>query len=107
MATTKAKRNYFARVELHGAEWPDDYEELYEELAKVGFKPCITLRTGNSKKLPTGFYFANQLSARLQEVSSGVCAAADATGYENEITVVQSGGSRSRLSSDCDEAPAL
>lgn len=34
--------NYYARVELHGASWPDDYEDLHKALAEHGFTNCAT-----------------------------------------------------------------
>jgi len=94
--------NYFARVELHGAKWPDDYEELHEALAKIGFTNCIDFDEGDTKKLPTGFYFARGKSADKNVVSKSVCSAVDTTGYTNEVVVIKSAGSNSRLNSDCD-----
>jgi hypothetical protein len=46
--------NYFARVELHDAEWPDDYKKLHKLLADVGFTQCVRYTKGGSGKLPTG-----------------------------------------------------
>ena len=60
---------YFARVELHGAKWPDDYEELHEALEKEGFINCITPTDGDTKRLPSGFYFAKALSDDKAKVS--------------------------------------
>jgi hypothetical protein len=100
--TTTRKSNYFARVELHDADWPDDYEDLHNELAKVGFTPCVTFTKGGSKKLPTGFYYGKGRSTDLSKVFTDVSSAADATGYLSEISVIKSGGSRHRLSDDCD-----
>jgi hypothetical protein len=93
---------YFARVELHDAKWPADYEELHEALADIGFRPCIKLVGGEFKKLPTGFYFARRLNEDRETVTAKVCEAADDTGYDNEVIVIESKASRSRLSKDCD-----
>jgi hypothetical protein len=94
--------NYFARVELHGAEWPDDYEDLHKFLARIGFIPCLTYSKGESAKLPTGFYFAKGLEKDTVKISNKVFDAADLTGFDNEVTVIQSAGSNSRLSKGCD-----
>ena len=95
--------NYFARVELHEAEWPDDYEELHESLAEVGFINCITFSEGSTKRLPTGFYFARNQSDDKSKVFGKVRQCADGTGYKNEVVVVKSGGSQSNLTKDCDD----
>ena len=94
--------NYFARVELHDAEWPDDYEELHEALKKIGFSPCLHFANGGSKRLPRGFYFAKALGKDKKSVAQKVFKIANDTGYANEVTVIKSGGSESNLSSDCD-----
>ena len=94
--------NYFARVELHGAEWPNDYEFLHRNLARIGFTSCHPLLTGGSLKLPTGLYFAEHLTSELNEVAQRVCTAADSTGYESEVVVILSDGARCHLSSPCD-----
>lgn len=94
--------NYFARVELHGAEWPDDYENLHENLAGIGFTTCVKFKNGGSNKLPTGFYYAQGQSSDKNAVAKKVFSAADATGYTNEVVVVKSSGSNSRLNEDCD-----
>ena len=94
--------NYFARVELHDAIWPDDYEDLHERLARIGFTPCIFYTKGGSKKLPTAFYFARGLGGNTESVAQTVFNAARETGFEHEVTVIKSGGSVSRLRQDCD-----
>jgi len=90
--------NYFARVELHGAEWPDDYELLHDALAFEGFNNYIKYDNGRRERLPTAFYFAQGISDHLEEVYRSVKECAKSTGYKYELTVVKSNGSRSSLS---------
>jgi len=94
--------NYFTRIELHDAEWPDDYEDLHQALAKIGFSPCVYFNSGESKKLPTGFYFAKGLGKDIGSVAKKVFSVANETGYENEVVVIRSSGSKSTLSAACD-----
>ncbi|HVW77978.1 MAG TPA: hypothetical protein VHB45_10225 [Alloacidobacterium sp.] len=93
--------NFFARVELHGAKWPDDYEELHDALAKHGFTNCMTFDDKSKKSLPTGFYFSTDRVEDVQRVTTAVKKCADDTGYKNEVVVVKSGGSSSYLSKKC------
>ncbi len=94
--------NYFARVELHDAVWPDDYEDLHDRLAKIGFTPCLHYSSGGSNRLPTGFYFAKGLGSNKETVAQKVFDAASQTGFEHEVTVIKSRGSVSRLSIECE-----
>lgn len=93
--------NYFARVELHDADWPDDYEDLHKSLSKVGFNNCLPLSEGGKKRLPTGLYWAKSQSDDKEVVFGKVKKCADDTGFSNEVIVIVSGGSRSDLSKDC------
>lgn len=93
--------NYFARVELHDAEWPDDYEGLHKNLEKQGFTNCIKYDNGTKKRLPTAFYFAKNLSDDLPNAYKKVKKCASDTGYEYELVVIQSAGSTSSLSKEC------
>jgi hypothetical protein len=77
--------NYFARVELHEAKWPEDYEKLHELLAEVGFSPCLHYTKGGSAKLPTGFYYGKNLGKNVVSVSQTVFNAADLSGFETEV----------------------
>jgi hypothetical protein len=95
--------NYFARVELHDAEWPDDHKKLHKLLADVGFTQCVRYTKGGSGKLPTGFYYGTNLSKDRSSVTRKVYNAADSSGFDSEVTVVKSGGSSSRLSKACDK----
>jgi hypothetical protein len=93
--------NYFARVELHDAEWPDDYEDLHEYLKKEGFSNCLPLSDGRKKRLPTGLYWARNRSDDKAVVYRKVKKCADDTGFDSEVIVIKSGGSQSGLSKDC------
>ncbi len=48
-------RNYFARVELHDAEWPDDYEYLHALRAKIGFTPASIFRMADRRSYQPDF----------------------------------------------------
>lgn len=93
--------NFFARVELHRATWPDDYESLHTALAKHGFTNCITFDDGDQKRLPTGFYFSTGQKDDVSLIAKVVKACADNTGFKNEVSVVKSGGSQHYLSKAC------
>lgn len=47
--------DFFARVELLGARWPDDYTTLHDALSKHGFTNR-TVGTAGGSRLPTGLY---------------------------------------------------
>lgn len=93
--------NYFARIELHGAEWPDDYESLHKALATHDFTNCVTYDSGVQERLPTGFYFSTNRVDDLTLVAKAVKECADTTGFTNEVSVVKSGGSHHYLSKPC------
>jgi hypothetical protein len=93
--------NFFARVELHGARWPDDYVILHNALANHGFTSCITFDDGQTKRLPTGFYYSTNRIDDTSKVAQAVKSCADSTGYKNEVVVVKSAGSSSFLSLFC------
>jgi len=93
--------DFFARVELHRARWPDDYKTLHSALAKHGFTNCITFGNGEKKRLPTGFYFSTNRIDDVPKVAQAVKDCADSTGYSNEVTVVKGAGSYSFLSLLC------
>jgi hypothetical protein len=92
---------YFARVELHNGD-SDDYETLRTKLKVKGFSNCIAIKSGGSKKLPTGFYVATLGEFVVSKVAKTVKDAADSTGLGNEVVVVKSEGSFSYLSEECD-----
>lgn len=81
--------DFFARVELHGARWPEDYKMLHDALSTHGFTNRI-LSTGGEKRLPTGFYYSTNRIDDLQKVATAVKACADGTGYKNEVIVIRS-----------------
>jgi hypothetical protein len=96
--------SYFARVELHGASWPNDYTNLHTELAKIGFSNCMGViddQKNVNRLLPSGFYFCPDSSANHTTITAAVRKAVDATGYMSEIVVIASGVSISYLSKDC------
>jgi hypothetical protein len=92
--------SYYARVELHGASWPEDYEDLHVELAKHGFTNCAVFG-GESKRLPTGFYYSQDRTDDHMKVCQAVCDIARDTGYKYEVVVVKDGASASCLSQKC------
>jgi hypothetical protein len=100
--------SYFARVELHGASWPNDYIKLHTSLGKIGFSNCMSVidnqkdnQKNVNRQLPTGFYYCPDSSANHTTITASVKKAADATGYKSEIVVIGSGVSLSYLSKDC------
>jgi hypothetical protein len=84
--------DYFARVELHGAKWPDDYAVLHKALAQHGFTNCVLTGDGGNLRLPTGFYYSTNRIDDNTRVATAVKACADSTGYKNEVIVVNSTG---------------
>lgn len=93
--------NFFARVELHGAEWPDDDESLHTALQAHGFSSCITFENGEKQRLPTGFYFSTNRVDDVSRVAEAVTECADDTSFKNEVSVVKSAGSQHYLSKSC------
>lgn len=93
--------DYFARVELHGASWPDGYQKLHEALAQHGFTNCIVNGKSISKRLPTAFYHSTNRIDDESMVAKAVKECADSTGYANEVLVVKNGGWAGYLSSNC------
>lgn len=92
--------DYFARVELHGANWPTAYEGLHKSLAQHGFTNCISGTIGQLR-LPTAFYYSTGRIDDIDKVTEAVKKCADATGYRNEVVVVRSGGWQGYLNSRC------
>jgi hypothetical protein len=100
--------SYFARIELHGASWPNDYDSLHSELTKIGFCNCMFVIDGQTpvnRRLPTGFYFCSESDANHTSITASVKKAADDTGYSSEIVVIGVGVAISYLSRDCQQPP--
>jgi len=97
---------YYARIELHKAKWPDDYEKLHASLQKLGFTNCVPSSDGKTYRLPTAFYYASELSDDIQKVANAVRKCADDSGYENEVVVVKREGAYFFLNSECRVSPA-
>lgn len=93
--------DFFARVELHQARWPDDYQTLHSALAKHGFTNCVPVDDGSVWQLPTGFYYSTNRIDDKQRVARAVKECADNTGYKNEVVVVKSSGATTYLSRNC------
>jgi hypothetical protein len=89
--------DFFARVELHGARWPDDYTALHDALSKHGFTNRIVGTAGVSR-LPTGFYYSADRIDDVQKVAAAVKACADSTGFPNEVIVIKNAGWNAYLS---------
>ena len=92
---------FYARVELHGAKWPDDYSELHAALAKHNFTNCVPVAGAGNLRLPTGYYYSPDRIDDLQKVARAVRDCANSTGYNNEVIVVKSAGAYSFLSQTC------
>jgi hypothetical protein len=102
--------SYFAKIELHGASWPDEYRFLHTELAKIGFTNCMFVivgQTPSNRQLPTGFYFCPESDANHTAITASIKKAADATGFASEIVVIASGVALSYLSKDCSPSATL
>ena len=92
-AEPTALAGYFAKVELHGAEWPDDYRKLDRALAKHGFSNFIQ-GCNSAHRLPVALYFTINGTDDLRAVAGTVKRCADRTGYSNNVLVIKSAGSR-------------
>jgi len=88
-----ALSGYFARVELHGAEWPRDYRKLDRALQKHGFSNFVQGHE-SPHRLPMALYFAINEADDLRAVAAIVKRCADRTGYNNNVLVIRSAGSR-------------
>lgn len=84
---------YFARIELHGAEWPEDYRKLDRALAKHGFSNFIH-GSDRAHRLPMALYFTVNGTGDLHAVAGTVKRCADRTGFSNNVLVIKSAGSR-------------
>jgi hypothetical protein len=93
--------DYFARVELHGAQWPDDYNKLHEALKQHGFLNCI-LADNERWRLPTASYYSTDRIDDVAAVAKVVKHCADSTGYENEVFVIKNAGWNAFPSSKCE-----
>jgi hypothetical protein len=93
--------DYFARVELHGAVWPDGYRALHAALAKHGFTNCVLSSAGGNWRLPTGFYYSTNRVDDHTLVARALKDCADSTGYRNEVIVIKSDGWSAFLSTNC------
>ena len=92
---------YFARVELHGARWPDHYATLHAALEEHNFSNCVPVGAGGRRRLPTGLYYSPDRVDDNVRVGNAVKACADSTGYRNEVIVIKSAGAYSFLSQNC------
>lgn len=88
-----ALTGYFARVELHGAQWPQDYRKLDRALQKHGFSNFVQGHE-SSHRLPMALYFTVNGTDDLRAVAGMVKRCADRTGYNNNVLVIRSAGSR-------------
>jgi hypothetical protein len=93
--------SYYARVELHGASWPRDYEKLHDCLKRMGFTSCVPTPTRGQLRLPTGFYCAFNLVEDVDVVTEAVKTCAESSGYKYEIAVIKAADARVNLSSKC------
>jgi hypothetical protein len=85
--------NYFARVELHGARWPSDYQKLDKALKRHGFSNFIQ-GYESAHRLPIALYFSVNRVDDLPLIAKVVKRCADRTGFKNEVLVIKSAGSR-------------
>jgi lipopolysaccharide/colanic/teichoic acid biosynthesis glycosyltransferase len=85
--------SYFAKVELHGAQWPADYRNLDKALKRHGFSNFIQ---GDSSphRLPAALYFSVNRADDLRAIAQLVKRCADRTGFRNNVLVIKSAGSR-------------
>lgn len=92
-AAADGSANYFARIELHGAQWPADYQVLDEDLERHGFAQ-FTRRDPTHQPLPKAFYFSINRKANLRQIARALKECANRTGYNNNVLVIKSVGSR-------------
>lgn len=85
--------NYFARIELHGAQWPADYRVLDEDLERHGFAQ-FTRGTSTRQPLRKAFYFSMNRTANLRQIAKALKECANRTGYNNNVLVIKSAASR-------------
>jgi hypothetical protein len=93
--------DYFARVELHGANWPNDYAVLHNALAKHGFTNCVVTGDGRNLRLPRGSYYSTNRIDDNTLVATAVKDCANSTGYKNEVFVVKAVGWYGFLNYSC------
>jgi hypothetical protein len=85
--------SYFAKVELHGAQWPADYRKLDKALKRHGFSNFIQ-GYESAHRLPMALYFSVNRADDLRAVAQVVKHCADRTGFTNNVLVIKSAGSR-------------
>jgi len=84
---------YVVRVELHGAGGSEAaYNNLHNMMNSAGFRRWVTFSDG-TWKLPTGLYLAEANTGLYGAVRDKAVAAANLTGYANEVFVAEIYGS--------------
>lgn len=91
--TFENEANYFARIELQGAQWPADYVALDEALERHGFSQ-FTRISSEHQPLLTAFYFSLNRADDIRQIAQALKYCANLTGYANNVLVIKSAGSR-------------
>ena len=82
------KNSYLVRIELHNADWPDDYDVLHKAMTKLGFGHTIKADDGRSYRLPTAEYAATT-NHTIDQVRQFAKQATEATGRKSIVLVVK------------------
>lgn len=83
---------YVVRVELHGAGGIGAaYDDLHKRMEDAGFRRWVSFSDG-TWKLPTGEYLTEANSGFHGNIRDKAVAAANLTGYSNEVFVAEVNG---------------
>jgi hypothetical protein len=80
--------DYLARIELHGASWPNDYVSLHRKVAAKGFTNHISGSAGVSR-LPPAMYFAPDRPEDLGEIRRWLVQIAESEKPNPDVIVVR------------------
>ena len=89
MLAEDSMKDYFARVELHGARTREDYEHLDNQLKIGAFYALIVNPTGTGVALPTGTYVSYGNYATVDLAHDAVRRAVIASGFGGSVVVVE------------------
>jgi len=78
--------NYFARVELFGAD-SEKYEALHEKMKSIGFLRTVTYSDGTNQALPTGSYVGSK-ATEITQVRDQIRGVADPFSSRNAAVFV-------------------
>ena len=80
---------FIARVELHGARYPDDYQDFHERMEAEGHYKTIKGRNGVTYRLPAATYSAIKNGISTRSVRDEVSQIAADTGFRISVLVAK------------------